>query len=316
MCIRDRVSVPSLTHEGLILLFRNRPELAPELLRDSLKITLPAYSEVRLESADITDVSPAEYRADLVVLLVDGKPVLGIVVEVQLQRDERKRFTWPVYVMGLRARLSCPACVLVFTLDERTAEWCREPIVLGPGNIFTPLVLGPSAMPLITDLEMAMREPELAVLSTLAHGTSENGRAVAEAALKAALGLTDERRVLYSDLVVAAVGKATRLVLEELMATGNYVFQSEYFKNLAAKFERERLEQAREEGRVEAREEGRVGEARAKLLTLIEARGLGLSEVQRSRVTECEDHARLDAWFLRAANATSSATIFTDGTSE
>ncbi len=41
---------------------------------------------IRLESAELTDVKPAEYRADLVVLLCDGEPVLGIVVEVQLAR--------------------------------------------------------------------------------------------------------------------------------------------------------------------------------------------------------------------------------------
>lgn len=104
--------MPSLTHEALLLLFRNRPELAPELLRDALHLTLPAYSEVRLESADLTDVNPAEYRADLFVLLVDGKPVLGIVVEVQLSaktgasrgshaRTRSKRSRQP------RARLRC-----------------------------------------------------------------------------------------------------------------------------------------------------------------------------------------------------------------
>ncbi len=96
--------MPSLSHEALLILFRNRPELAPELLRDALDVALPVYSEVRLESAELTDISPAEYRADLVVLLVDGKPVLGIVVEVQLQRDDRKRFTWPVCVPGSRVR--------------------------------------------------------------------------------------------------------------------------------------------------------------------------------------------------------------------
>lgn len=107
--------MPSLQHEALIVLFRNRPELAPELLRDVLHVKLPTYSEARVESADLTDLNPAEYRADLVVLLVDGKPVLGIVVEVQLSPDVQKRFTWPVYVAGLRARLKCPACLLVVT---------------------------------------------------------------------------------------------------------------------------------------------------------------------------------------------------------
>ena len=70
--------MPSLQHDALVLLFRNRPSLAAELLRDALHVPLPAYSEVRLESSDLTDVSPAEYRADLVLLLVDGSPVLYI----------------------------------------------------------------------------------------------------------------------------------------------------------------------------------------------------------------------------------------------
>jgi hypothetical protein len=133
--------VPSITHEALLQLFRNRPELAPELLRDALHVTLPTYAELRVESSDLTDLAPAEYRADLVVLLVDGKPVLGIVVEVQLQRDDRKPFTWPVYVAGLRARLACETCVLVMTPSESVATWARTPVVLGPGSRFEALVV-------------------------------------------------------------------------------------------------------------------------------------------------------------------------------
>jgi len=78
----------------------------------------------------------------LVVLLVDGKPVLGIVVEAQLARDARRRFSWPVYVARLRARLKCPCCLLVVTASDKVAEWAREPIVLGPGGKLVPLVVG------------------------------------------------------------------------------------------------------------------------------------------------------------------------------
>gem|GEM_PF-6760576 len=99
------MSSPSLLHEAFLLLFRNRPELAPELLRDVLDVPLPAYAEAKIESADLTQVTPTEYRADLVVLLVDGKPVLGIVVEAQLRKDDGKKYSWPVYVSALRARL-------------------------------------------------------------------------------------------------------------------------------------------------------------------------------------------------------------------
>jgi hypothetical protein len=71
--------------------FRNRPDLAPTLLRDALHVELPDYTEVRIESAELS-VVPTEYRADLVVLLASGKPGLGIVVEVPLAEDARKRF--------------------------------------------------------------------------------------------------------------------------------------------------------------------------------------------------------------------------------
>ena len=79
------------------------------------------------------------YRADLVVSLLDGAPVLGIVIEIQLSPDERKRFAWPAYVVQLRSRLELPVCLLVVTADEATARWAVKPIDLGGGNWFTPL---------------------------------------------------------------------------------------------------------------------------------------------------------------------------------
>jgi hypothetical protein len=62
--------MPSQLHEVLLLLFRNRPSLAPDLLRDVLGVALPEYTEARIDSADLTQVQPTEYRADLVVLLL------------------------------------------------------------------------------------------------------------------------------------------------------------------------------------------------------------------------------------------------------
>lgn len=130
--------MPSQLHEALLLLFRNRPGLAPDLLHDVLHLELPAFTDARIDSADLTEVQPAEYRADLVILLLDGVPVYGIVVEAQLSPDERKRFVWPVYVTGLRARLEVPVSLLVVASDEATARWARKPTDLGAGNRFTP----------------------------------------------------------------------------------------------------------------------------------------------------------------------------------
>jgi hypothetical protein len=230
--------MPSLTHEGLVSLFRNRPELAPELLRDALGIELPAYAEARVESADLTEVLPTEYRADLVVLLIDGKPVFGIVVEVQLELrdDDRKFFTWPSYVANLRAYLECETCVLVVTPSEAVAARASKPIRLGPGSTVSPFVVGPKAVPVVRDAEAAKRDPELAVLSAMAHGGEEPELAVqiATAAFAGAAGLDAERALLYADLVRISLSDAARRAFEDLMATGSYQYQSEFHKKADA----------------------------------------------------------------------------------
>lgn len=113
----------SQLHEALLLLFRNRPTLAPELMRDALHVELPPFTEARIDSADLTEVKPAEYRADLVVLLLEEAPVHGIVIEAQRSRDQRKKFTWPVYATSLRARLEAcsglPVCPRSWTRHGR-----------------------------------------------------------------------------------------------------------------------------------------------------------------------------------------------------
>jgi len=75
--------MPSLLHEALLELFRNRPRLAPELL-DELGVKVPKFTKVRLESIDFTQITPTEYRADLVVVLHRRrKPVMATVVDAQ-----------------------------------------------------------------------------------------------------------------------------------------------------------------------------------------------------------------------------------------
>ena len=100
--------MPSYLHELLLVLFRNRSESAAALLRE-LAVELPEYDEVRTESSDLGNLRPAEYRADLVLFLMQGShKVLGVIVEVQLACDEDKPYTWPAYIANLRARHRCP----------------------------------------------------------------------------------------------------------------------------------------------------------------------------------------------------------------
>lgn len=206
--------MPSFSHEGLVRLFNDRPMLAVELLRDVLGIAVPPHRRVRIASADLTDIQPAPRYADAVVLLDADAPVLGLVLEVQLQIDEDKKSSWPSYLTNLRARLGCAVELLVITPDPNVARWAAEPIPIGQGAI-RPVVLGPDRIPRITDPDVALRDPELAVLSGVAHGRGpvDTAVAIAEAALGACVRYADDRGLLYSDLVMAALGDAARTVL-------------------------------------------------------------------------------------------------------
>jgi len=252
--------VPSQLHETLLLLFRNRPALAPELLHDALHVELPSFTEVRIDSADLSQVQPTEYRADLVVLLLDGVPVLGIVIEVQLAADERKRFVWPVYVANLRARLEVPVCLLVVTADNTTARWAARSIDLGAGNRFVPLVLGPAGVPEITDEIAARADPELAVLSAMAHGRDEDAAKAAQIALvaqMASLGLDEDRSRLYFDLVLTSLSEAAERELRT-MDPAKYEFQSDFAKHYIALGRHEGKAEGRAEGKAEGELEGEL----------------------------------------------------------
>lgn len=133
---------------------------------------LPEHSEIQIFSADITEVQPAEYRADLVLLLRDdgGEAVFGIIVEVQLQPHKPKKYTWPAYIANLRSQLERPVSLLVFAPNDAEARWAAEPIDLGGGSGYvTPHVIGPSGIPEVLDEEQARANPELPVLSAMAH---------------------------------------------------------------------------------------------------------------------------------------------------
>jgi hypothetical protein len=99
-------------------------------------------------------------------------------------------FAWPVYATGLRARIRCPVALLVVASSEAVARWAARPIELTGGTRFAPLVLGPSAVPVVTDQSTAKADPELAVFSAMAHGQDAD----------------TERSLFITDLVLAPDG--------------------------------------------------------------------------------------------------------------
>ena len=297
--IRCASVVPSFLHEALVMLFRHRATLAAEVIASALDVELPQYTDARIEEADLGQIAPAAYHADLVVLLTDGEPVYGIVVEVQLRADENKRYSWPLYAAALRARLRCPTSVLVVAPDSSTARWAAAPLAMGhPGSSFAALVLRPGAVPRVIDPDTAAAAPELAVLSALAHANARGGIEVVVAALSAAAGLDERRAALYADLVMASLSDAVTQELNAMVQSGEYQYQS--------KFAKEHIAKGRAEGIA-------AGKAEV-VLRILAGRGLSVSDVQRSRVLECTDNATLDRWVDRALQATSIDDVFDDQT--
>jgi hypothetical protein len=279
-----------MAHEILVDLFKSRPVLAAEILGEALGFTLPSYTEARLASIDLTHVQPAEYRADLVVLLHDGDVLVCVlIVEVQLAIDLRKRLSLPVYVTVSRAVHGCPACLLVVAPDPAVAAWCAQPIETGvPGFVLRPPVLGRAQVPLVTDPAEAARRPELGVLSAMAHGHGEQGAAIAAAVLPAVQGLDEERARFLGDLVYNCLNEAARRALEATMVKG-YEYQSDFAKKYYG--------------------QGRAEEAARNVLTVLRVRGIAVPDVARERIVAETDPVRLERWHERAVLAVSVAEV-------
>jgi hypothetical protein len=295
--------MPSMVHEILVDLFKSRPSLSAEILAEALGVSLPPYTQARLASTDLTEMQPAEYRADAVVALLDHDiPVRVIIVEVQLTVDPRKRFSWPAYVTVSRAIHGCPADLLVVAPDPTVAGWCAEPIEIGVrGFVLRPPVLRRTAVPVVTELEEAARRPELGVLSAMAHGGTEEGATIAAAVLPAIRELDDEKAKFYFDLVYNSLDeKGRQRALEEMMVKG-YEYQSDFAKRYVA--------QGRAEGRTEGRTEGRVEGRAEALLTLLRVRGIAVPDAVRERILAQKDPERLERWLEKAAFASSVAAV-------
>lgn len=279
--------MPSRLHEDLLRLFQNRPALAAELARGALHMRLPEYREARVDSADLSDLRPTEYRADLVILLRQDRPVHGIVVEVQLARDDDKEYVWPAYVCNLRSRIRSPVCLLVITVDEGVARWASRWIELGGDGRFRPWVLSPARVPEITDEEQAKSDPELAILSAMAHGGSvdvEKATRIALTAEAALLGLEAERSNLYRDMLDQALSEAARRALQT-MISGKYEYRSEFAK----RYYGQGLTEGEAKGRLEGRTELVLRQLRVRFGTLpesVRARLQGANSEELDRVGE------------------------------
>jgi hypothetical protein len=184
---------------------------------------------------------------------------------------------WPVYLSTLRARLRCPAVLLVVSASGSVASWSAQPISLGhPDWTLKPLVLGPDQVPVVVTVAQAQQCPELSTLSVMAHHQHPDRDKILAAFAEGIAGVDDERRILYDDIVMAALPAAVRSSLEALVTSTTYQYKSPFARKYFAK------------GKAEG------------LLVVLEARGLTVSEQTRAQILECANLTQLDRWVRRA----------------
>jgi hypothetical protein len=322
--------MPSTLHEALVLLFRESPRLAPMLLARTLgkdgDVWLPEDADIQVTSSEFADLDPPEYRADVVLRIPDDSDTNDrdratrevVIVEVQLDPDPLKHFTWPQYVTAARTRFRCPATLVVVAVDERVARWCGQPITLDRArNVFRPVVIGPASIPVVTDEAEARTWPELAVLSVIAHGHEPGSEVIGATALAACDRLDSAQARLYADLIYANLNEIARAALEALMQQHNYTYQSDFAKKYVA----EGIEEGKKEGRKEGRKEGlkeglKEGRKegielgyRAVLRAQLEQRFGELPADALARLEEA-DADTLDVWARRVLTAGSLADVF------
>ena len=248
--------MPSNLHEWLLELFRNRSATAADLLRH-LDVPLPEHDAVRIEMPNVNSLRPVEYVADLVLFLARGsRYVFGIIVEVQLSRDEDKPYVWPVYVANLRARHRCPVGLLVVTVEDSITRWASRSIDLGPAARCTPWVIGPSNTPVVTEIQEGRKNVELAVFSAIQHGPKADtdlAKRIVATAMVAARDTDDERSTVYLDFIFSYL-KGTTQVLEDAMSSLEFEYQSDFARRYVA----EGLAKGKAEGIAEGVAAGRV----------------------------------------------------------
>jgi hypothetical protein len=315
--------MPTLEHEALVSMFRDNPPLAPQLVEMLFGVAIPTHTSVTVVEAGLDAMLPIEFRADLVLELRNelGQIVLSCILEVQRNIDRVKERSWPVYAAVEHSRKSCPTIVLVVAPDADVAAWASRPIDLGLGlHVMRPLVLGPRVVPVVTDPADAEKQPELAILSALAHADGPQALEVVMAALGVLGKFDQEHAGVYFHIVYNHIREPLQQAIMEFIMQRQAgklpkvppvpeKFMADFAKAYEAKFLREfeakALSQIRE-SELKGLREGK----RDTLLRLLTHAGIALTEDERARIHACTDVERLDQWAENVIGAKNAADVF------
>lgn len=285
------VVAPTPQHEAPLVLFRENPDLVTRLL-DLVHVDVPEDCHVVCGGEDRTEVVAATRRIDALLTYVRGeRNELGVIVEVQRRPDPDKQWSWPAYLANVRSDLRCPTVLPVLTMDPRTEKECRLPIHLGhPELVLHPLVIGPGKIPLTPD--PTPDNVELAVLSALLNSASPDAVNVLTAAMTTLDAMGDnEKAKHYAELILSAVPDNAKHIVEALMKSGTWEFQSDYAKSLRAEGLTMGLAEGEARGLVNA------------VLRVLKNRGIHLTGQARQHILDCTDIDQANTWLDRATTA-------------
>jgi hypothetical protein len=131
----------------------------------------------------------------------------------------------------------------------------------------------------------------MAALSVAYHGADP---AVCLAFAAGLRQLPDEDAVKYHEHAFNMAPLAVQRILEQLMTSDTWI--------VASPIAKEHFGRGKKEGRREGKGED--------ILTVLEARGLDVTDAERERITGCTDLRQLKKWLTRAATAEKSSDIF------
>ncbi|MFV8751876.1 hypothetical protein ACNOYE_15130 [Nannocystaceae bacterium ST9] len=297
-------------HRGLVALLRAEIGwLVGVLVRKKI---LPPGLSVELLPTEIWPVGEEnrarELRADVVARLWPG-PVpehvtlevirrlgaIGLKIEVQLCKDERKRERWPemgpAYVLVLGRQI----VTVVLTFDQDIALWALK-ILRVTRSTQKVIVLTPDKLARSKARSEAIdprTRPHLALLMAMLHGRGQRSLELLVNALRALRAMDPEEFVIYREMLLSEMGE-TRIMaayqqLEPNERTTPYVLTRNDRRSFLF---------------VNGQREGEaIGLARA-VLGVLRERGLEPGEALEAEILACRDATLLQRWVARAATIT------------
>jgi hypothetical protein len=283
--------MPGVAHESVVEVLQNEPELVVLLLR-AAGVRLPSRLTPVIADSNLSVRDPKrikQYLADNVFVFQGATDRRVVIVEVQSQApDHSRRLAWPAYACVARHKHDCDVSFLVFGLDAEAVRGCGQTIRTGHrGFDLRPYTTGHGRLPAIA----GRLAPELAVLHVLSETIDLTMHEARLRVLEALALAPAARRASYARIVRAVVSETVREELEQLMKT---VIKDPFIDGL--------IEEGLNQGIAR-------GEADA-LLRVLAARGLKVTDAQRSRISDCTDLEQLQGWITCAATAEKAADIF------